>query len=283
MLARMRITLALVALALLAPELASAQEMGQGAAHITTRSDVRLSLESVPGTSGARLAALGRALGTAMTPIRQCYHDVVAERPTVRGRIRLRVTHPERGAVQMDVVEDGPGDAPLMTCIQRALRAADLAAVERPAAAVMVLELANSAAEGAEATARRAEEADDVEVTQVEGRGVARGEGPGVAFVIRGAAGLGDEVVADGWRVVRSAMPGMLDCRRRAGRRGRSPAGVVTLSARWRAGTMPDPSVVSSTVGDEAAGTCLQRLLRRPHRRPEAGPGELEIEITFAE
>ncbi len=266
---------------LLTPTLAMAQEMGQGHAHITTRSDVRLSLESVPGTSAARLAALGRAMGGAMSQVRQCYEEAVAARPTVTGTLRIRVTVPERGAVTLDVVEDGPADAPLLTCVRRVLTRQDVASVERPAAAILVLEMHNTAAHGAAETARRAEEASEVAISVEEGRPTARGEGPGVVFVVRGAAGE-NEMVAEAHRVLRSQLAGMLDCRRRASRRGRSPAGRTTLRMSMTAGRAPTMEAGASTVADPDAPACLARALARPHRTPEAGPATLDVEVTFA-
>src|SRR5688500_4080746 len=99
------------------PSAASAQEMGQGHAHITTRSDVRMSLESVPGTSATRLQLLGRAVGAGMGAIRECYGSVVEQRPTVTGTLRMRVALAERGAANVDVVSDGPADRELLRCV----------------------------------------------------------------------------------------------------------------------------------------------------------------------
>jgi len=258
-----------------------AQEMGQGEARITTRSDVRMSLESVPGTSAARLSALGRAVGAGMGAIRACYGEVVEQRPAVHGTMRLRVTAPARGALDLEVVEDGPQDRPLLTCIRGVLGRQPLDGVERPASAVVVLELQNSAAAGAVETARRADEADRIEVRQEGGRPEARGEAPGLRFVVRGASGTSDELVAEGLRVVRSQIAGMLDCRRRASRRGMNPEGQVALSMRMRRGRPPELTVGTSTVHDERAPGCLERALARPHRTPEAGPASLDVEVRF--
>jgi hypothetical protein len=274
------LTAALTA-ALGVPSGAQAQEMGQGHAHITTRSDVRLSLESVPGTSATRLQALGRAVGAGMTALRGCYGTVVEQRPAVHGRMRLRVALAERGAANVEVVEDGTSDRPLLTCVRGVIARQDIAQVERPAAAIVVLEFNNTAAAGAIETARRADEADEVAVSREGGRPSASGEAPGLRFVVRGAADARDELVAEGFRVVRSQIAGMLDCRRRASRREMNPVGAITLRMQMRRAQAPAITSVSSTVEDERAPICLERALERPHRRPELGPATLELEIRF--
>lgn len=261
----------------LAPASALAQEMGQGQAHITTRSDVRMSLESVPGTGAARLAALGRAVGGGMGAIRQCYARVIEERPTVTGTLRLRVSLGASGRPEVNVEEDGPSDRELLTCVRNAVIGQSMDGVERPAAAIVVLELSNTAAAGAAETARRADEADEVAVAREEGRAVARGEASGVRFAVRGAE---DAVVAEALRVVRSQIAGMLDCRRRASRRGMDPTGTVTLTMQMRARRAPDLRAGRSTVRDERAPTCLERALERAPRTPESA-GRVDVEVEF--
>lgn len=281
-----RLALAL-ALALTAPLVSAAsrvaaQEMGQGQAHITTRSDVRLSLESVPGTSATRLQLLGRAVGAGMTPIRQCYGQVVAERPTVTGTLRLRVSLGASGGPDVEVTEDGPSDRELIACVRRVIERQPMGEVSRPAAAIVVLSFENTAARGAEETARRADEAAEVAVSQEGGRPSASGVAPGLRFVVRGEAGADQALVAEALRVVRSQIAGMLDCRRRASRRGMDPTGQIDLRMQMRAGRAPELTVVRSTVRDERAPTCLERALERPHRTPEAGPARIDVEVGFA-
>lgn len=274
---RLHVALA-VALGLsLTPLAASAQEMGQGQAHITTRSDVRMSLESVPGTGAARLAALGRAVGGGMGAIRQCYASVIEERPTVTGTLRLRVSLGASGRPEIAVEQDGASDRQLLNCIRDVVTRQSMDGVERPAAAIVVLELHNSAAAGAAETARRADEADEVPVTREEGRAVARGDAAGVRFVVRGDE---DATVAEGLRVVRSQIAGMLDCRRRASRRGMDPTGTIALRMQMRARRAPELTAGRSTVRDERAPTCLERALEHAPRAPEAA-GRLDVEVEF--
>src|SRR5262245_38802011 len=68
MLARTLLTCVLLSAAPVA-----AQDMDQGEARITARSDVRMSVESAPGTSGVRFVALQQAMAGRMASVRQCY------------------------------------------------------------------------------------------------------------------------------------------------------------------------------------------------------------------
>lgn len=279
--------LALLGQALCGPTPAHAQEgvagsgMGQGHASITTRSDVSVSLESVPGTSGARITVLGRQVTQHIADIRQCYGQAVSQRPSVHGRVRLRLDLAASGPGTTTIVEDTVADAPLLTCVRGVLAALPLEPAMRPASAVVVLDFDNTAARGGEEVAQRQAEADAVTVTRASGRPEASGEGNAVHFVVRGAADATDEVVADALRVVRSQVPGMLDCRRRASRRGRSPEGAMQLTLAIRPGAAPTVTTGASTVLDPLAPRCVATSLGRAHRRPTVGPATLDVEVRF--
>ncbi len=241
-----------------------------------------MSLESVPGTSATRLALLGRAVGASMGTIRGCYENVVEQRPAVAGRLRIRVALGERGAPTIDVVEDGASDAELVRCVTRAISGQPMDDASRPATAIIVLEFANTAAAGATESARRVEEASEVAIAREEGRPTASGEASGVRFVVRGAGDAPDESVAEAFRVLRSQIAGMLDCRRRASRREMDPTGQIDLRMSMRQGRAPEMTIVRSTVRDERAPTCLERALERPQRRPQSARGPFDIEVHFS-
>jgi hypothetical protein len=258
--------------------------MGQGEASITTETGISLALDSVPGTSAARVQAMGRAVQTRMTTLRGCYHSVVASRPIVAGIIRMQITLAEgTGAPTITVTEDGVHDAEMLTCARAALLALPTAGLQRPSSVVAVLTLANSASEGSAIAARRATEADHVDVTREGDRPTASMEMTDVRFVIRGVPGSSDELLAEGFRVVRSQIAGLLDCRRRASRRRRSPAGTVVLTVTMTAGQPLAVHMDRTTVAAGAeAGTCVAERLARAPRTPATGPGTFELELTFA-
>lgn len=281
--------LTVVALTMLAP-VARAQPdvahsgMGQGTASITTETGISLALDSVPGTSAARVQAMGRAVQTRMTTLRGCYHTVVAARPTVTGVIRMQITVAEgSGPATVTVTEDGVHDEQMLTCARTALLALPTDGLARPSSVIAVLTLANSAAEGSAIAAQHASDGDVVDVQHEGDRPTASSEMTDVRFVIRGAPGSSDELLAEGFRVVRSQIAGLLDCRRRASRRRRSPAGTVVLTLTMTAGQPLAVHMDRTTVAAGAeTGTCLSERLGRAPRVPAAGPATLELELTFA-
>ncbi|HHH29470.1 MAG TPA: hypothetical protein ENK57_14145, partial [Polyangiaceae bacterium] len=165
---RLSISLAL----LLVPSVTSAQGAGgvansgmsQGEARISSRSDIRLSMESMPGTSGTRVSALGSRVGRRMAQVRACYTETISEHPTVTGTLRLRILLDGDGAPTIEVERNDTHDSGLATCISGALGGLDHDGLSRPTHAVVQLEFANSAAHGAERAARRAREARQVSV-----------------------------------------------------------------------------------------------------------------------
>lgn len=255
--------------------------MGQGHASITTRSDVSISLESVPGTSGARIAVLGRAVTSAMPQIRGCYAQTIQHAPATHGRARLRLDMPAAGPGTTTPVEDAVHEAGLLRCVSDLLVALPLDATLRPASAIVVLDFDNTAAQGAAEVAQRQAEADAVTVSRASGRPEATGDGNAVHFVVRGAADATDELVIDAVRTLRSIVPGLLDCRRRASRRGASPEGTLPLRLVLRPGAAPTATPGrGATVGDERAPRCVATAVSHAHRRPTLA-GALELEVRF--
>ncbi|MEC7524166.1 MAG: hypothetical protein VYE22_30070 [Myxococcota bacterium] len=259
--------------------------MGQGEARISSRSDVRLSMESMPGTSGAAVGALGQRVGQRMAQIRGCYETVVEENPTVVGTLRLRVLLEGRGRPTVEVDRDGVNDAGLVRCITRELTQIDHDGLRRPTRAVVQLEMGNTAAAGAERAAARAQEAAQVTI-QIDADGNATSSGGsddrGVRFTVIGDGRESAPVVQSAHRSLLTVLPGLMDCRRRAGRRGQSPEGELAVTLLLRDGRVPSARVGRSTVESERARGCVSRVLRRFQQRAEAS-GRVRVRIAFAE
>lgn len=281
----------LVALALLAPAIANAQDtdgvahsgMAQGDAHITTHTGLSLSLDPVPGTSTARVHAMGHAVELQMTALRACYHTVVARRPTVTGVIRMEITLAAgTGAPTITVTEDGVHDEEMVTCARGVLAHIATADIARPAAVVAVLTLDNTAAAGTAVTTARAAAGESVSVVREGARGVATSPAGDVHFALRGPEGASDEVVAEAYRVVASQLAGLRDCRRHSTRRARSPAGVLHVDLTMTSGQPLVVHVRDSSVAAPDARTCVEERLGRAPRVPAQGPATLDLEITFA-
>jgi hypothetical protein len=274
---------ALVVTSALCPDPADAQELDEEQTRITTRSDVQLRLESAPGTSGSRLAALGAALGRAVGDLKACYADVIKERPTVEGEMTLAVRLPKRGAPRVTVERDEPEDRELTRCVKGTVSGLEYDEVERPAGADATLMFHNSAAEGARRTQVR-KRGHRIEVERdEEGHPFTTGGTPDgrVRFQVRGGSEAPDERLRAVHSGIRAAIPAILDCRRRATRRGQSPVGTtrvaVRVSRRGRAATHPGRTTVEAGPG---VARCLARALGR-HRFDRAARGTSRVSIEF--
>jgi hypothetical protein len=259
--------------------------MGQGQAEITTRSDVRMRIDSGPGTSGRRLQDMAEAVTSKMGQVRQCYADIVEERPGVTGSMRIRVSLPRnpRGRVQLEV-EDSVGDRQLKRCIERSLRRASFRGVDRPAIVFAQLEFTNSAAAAVERVAERREEAAQVRVSHnADGKPQASGGTANglVRFTLTGQGRASDEAVAAAQRAVRAAIPGLLDCRRRASRREMNPEGALTVNLRIPRRGRAQARTTENTLEDQRAPICVGRALARAPYAAEAA-GRVQVVVRFA-
>jgi hypothetical protein len=256
----------------------------QGTGAITTRSDVALSVESLPGTSSLRLGAIGEAVGTQMTAIRTCYADVAAQRPITEGMLQLRVQIPAgRGATQLEIAANTTADQGLTDCVVGAIRRAPLMRVRGPAGGLVVVHFANTAARGAAMVAREQANAPAAQVQTVNGRPQARGSTPGneVTLTIAGTGSTAADAVASLFQNAQARIGTFLDCRRRAGRRGADPSGEMTLSFRVPARGAASGQRVASTVADPNAPQCILRSLTEAARGQAAAAGAYEITVRF--
>jgi hypothetical protein len=260
--------------------------MSQGSGAITTRSDVNLSVENLPGTSSLRLNAIGQAISSKMGDIRQCYADVTSERPITTGDMRMSVRIDRQRRAAIAVAHDGINDAPLRQCILRALRRASFAEVRGPAGGMVVVQFNNTAAEGAALVARERTQNQETVVQMVDGHPQARsattqGE---VTVLLRGMGNTSAEAVNAMYRSVQARIGSLLDCRRRAGRRGMDPAGDIVLSLRVPPRGTPQGRNISNTVTAQRAPSCVMRSLSNAGRgAPREAAGWYRIEVHFAE
>lgn len=258
--------------------------MGQGQARIAARSDVRLSMESLPGTGGATISALGARVGARMTALRECYEDTVSERPTVQGTLRMRFELARRGRPNVTVDNHDVEDRGLIQCVTRQLQQVDCASIRRPAGAIVQLVLSNTAADGVAESARRSEQRREVQVT-VDGDGNASASGGvprrGVRFTVTGEGRESAPAVVAAHRVLTTAMPGLTDCRRRAARRRQDPTGELSVTMRVRSGRPTASRVTRSTVEEDRTRGCVNRVLRRVQQRADAGSGTVQARILF--
>lgn len=225
---------------------------------ITSRSDVKLTIEGVPGTSGSKLQGLAEAMMHPLGDVQRCYADLITEHPEAAGSLALDVQLPREGKL----VVNAPGAtgplAPMHKCIDKAIAKIDVALVPRPAGAKVTLELNNSSAGSAAEVRRREESAGEVDI-ETGDDGVLHAHGQAVQGQVAFDVSAREKAaVEQTYKLVRDALPGLFDCRRRASKKG-SPAGAIAL--RLKAGGVID--VASSSVPNERAPTCAVAALKR--------------------
>jgi len=267
-----RAFLAAIGLSFTIAGVASAQLGERG--RITTRSDVKMSIEGVPGTSGQKLAALAKTLGTPLGAAKACYAEVVKEHPEVVGMLHVELELPLEGKLQVRA-PDAKGElAPMKACVDKAFGKLDVTAVPRPAGARVALELSNTAASAVEQVRSKEQTATQVNIA----------EGSDGSFSSRGQSTEGEvsfdvktrdkAVLEKLHNVVRAALPGLFDCRRRASKLA-SPEGDLTFALDAKGGV----TAGKSTVANERAPTCVGSVLKRAPGRPKV---VAEVVIHFA-
>ena len=266
-------TLLLVITALSSVETAHAQVGERG--RITARSDVKLTIEGVPGTSGARLSALAEALSQPLGQVQTCYAEVIGEHPEAAGTLALEVELPREGKLLVRAPGATGALTPMHRCIDKAFAKLELASVPRPAGARVLFELSNSAAGSAAEVRRREESAGQVDLVQGDD-GLLRSEGKSVqGEVTFEVAGREREAVVQTHKLVRDALPGLFDCRRRAGKKA-SPAGAIVVSLK-PAGVV---KVISSSVANDRAPLCVTAVIKRARGAQKTSA---DVTIRFAE
>lgn len=272
----------------LLPALALGQQpMGQGEAAINVRSDVTMAIRGTRGTPKARLQALGEVVMGKMDDVRSCYRELVSKRPTTVGAFAVTVALDDGPQAKMSVEEQDGSDPQLKRCVMKRLATARFRRVPRPATAVVTLTFENSRAEGQAAFEQARATLADVQVSDGPegGREASWTTADGrVRFVARAGTGKRrDEAVTAVIRAVREGFAGFLDCRRRASKRGMSPAGSIAATIRLRHGDRGDTKLGEITVAHQRVPNCVSRAFKKL-RYPDAPAGaRVDLTVIFAE
>lgn len=263
---------------------ARAQDMGQGQAQVTSKSDVQMRVESGPATNSDRLAKLTAPLGTALTAIKECYARVLKDRPTVEGHLNLTIALPQRGPVQVKVTLDELEDAEVTRCTVKAVRDAGYDQAPRPANALARLTFTHSAAAGVRMTEAREQKAEATAVhMNAAGLPEASFATPGgqVRFTVTSKKKSASDEVAATYVGLRTAIPGLLDCRRKAARHDHSPAGELQVVLWVAPNGRARAKVIHSTVESPRASACVARALGRV-RFDRKAAGKTHAVIQFS-
>lgn len=258
--------------------------MGQGEANINVRADIKLSIQGTRATPAERVQQLTDAVSEQLAPMRTCYYDLVAKRPTSVGALAIRITlDPGGGPPDLELKELGGTEPALTKCVRKALEKAPLRKVPRPAAAIVTLTFDNTRARGQQAMEQRAAVADKVAVQERDGGYEAdwqSGDGK-VAFNVRSPKS--SDAVEAVLRTLRDSYAGFADCRRRSQKDGKSPKGELAVSLQLQRGGKAAGKVESSTVAHERAVPCVERVLKRLKFDGAPAAQRVDVKVAFSE
>lgn len=220
-----------------------------------------------------------------MAQVRSCYGRAVAKHPTLGGKVDLRLEAGKRGVAKVWVMQAAVEHKRLAKCFAKALRGASLVGIPAKAAAKVRIDFSNSGAAGASTMARRAREAVRVKLRKErDGTLSSKGatQGGEVQFSLRAkkrgqsAATALESLHKD----VADRLAGLLDCRRRAGRRGMRNRGALVFDVQTGRGEVQRVRTVSSQLQDPKAPQCVKTWLAKAPANA-LKPGRVLLTLQF--
>jgi hypothetical protein len=231
---------------------------------ITTRSDVKMEIEGVPGTSGKKLDAFAQTLGAPLAAAKRCYGELVKEHPEVVGTLHVELELPKEGKLLVRAPDATKELAPMKKCVDEAFGKLAVDPVPRPAGVRLTLALTNSAASSVGEVRKQEANAGIIEI-QEDAAGV-HSHGSSTEGEVTFDVTAKDRATLEPLhKALRDSLPGLFDCRRRASKLG-SPEGDLTFTQDAKGAL----SAGASTVKNERAPVCVGNVLKRAAQRPKA-------------
>lgn len=252
---------------------------------VRTQTSVRMSLSAVPGSDF--LMAMSAPVQAQMTDVRTCFAEAMSNNARAEGRVVVQVDAASRGRAKAQVTLNETGDAKLAECMRRALSRTDLRNVKTPRASVLVaLDLTNPAARMRESLDKRSANTQVVPVRNV-GGGRVQAEGGTFAGEVRfelTTTAYARPALERLHRDLNARIAGLLDCRRKANRRGRKNDGAIELGLSLDPGRKARARTVRSELFDRSAPQCVSEWLgKSASSAPSAeGPSEIALTVHFA-
>lgn len=250
------------------------------AGKITTRSDVKMSIEGSTGTSSQKLDALAKSMSTPLAEVKRCYGELVKEHPEVVGELTVQLSLLEGKPPKIEAPGATKELKPMQKCVDKAFAKLDVRDVPKPAHANVLLELTNSAAAAVNDVKQQGAEAARVNVEEKDGAFVSHGaslQGE-ISFDVSAKGPSGREAVEIVHNSVRDALPGLFDCRRRASKKS-SPEGDLVFALKLSPTAKPTIDHKSSTVAAERAPFCTTSALKQMSKK--GGRGAVTLTIHF--
>jgi hypothetical protein len=246
---------------------------------VRTQTSVRMALAPVVATDS--VAALQAPVQAQMPTLRDCFAKAMSASADVEGRVVVRLEQKGRRKPQAHVTQNETGDARLGECMRDTLAAVAIGEVKALHSGVLVsIDLRNPTAR---LRANRVDQKQSIPMKHVAG-GRIRSEGGTqngeVTFVIEGSAYARD-ALAELHQDMQARLAGLLDCRRKASRRGKPAEGTITSSVTIDGSGEAKPSGVQSSVRGKQASQCVSSWLARGDRS-RLKVVQADLQIAFA-
>jgi len=261
-------------------DIAAAMGLSTADGSVRTQTSVRMSLSPVPGRDDVMLMSV--PVQARMGDVRACFAQAMATNARAEGRVVVRVDAAGKGKASAAVTLNDTNDVVLGECMRKALSRTDLSSVKSPKASVLVaLDLTNPTARLREAMTRRAETA-VVPVRALAGGRVQAGGGTHegeVRFELTTSAFARPELERV-HRDLSSHLAGLLDCRRKASKRGMKVDGAIELDLRVEGGRAVRSRTVHSELTDRNAPQCVSAWFNKSLSAPNSAT-EIALTVHF--
>lgn len=261
--------------------------MGQGEAKISVKSSVRFSIRGQKATGGQRLEALGEMVRSKIPKIQECYTKSVASNPTQTGDLEVSIEFEAENTRPIVKFRELPGlNKNTTLCVQKALETIELEKKYRPAAAIATIEFNNTRAEGQKEMEERRDNARETSVpVNVEGKPEIKWGAPGgkVEFTITGEVPSAEKRLPNVREEITKALGSFLDCRRKAGKRGASPASITVINISLTSGEGNSAKIKSTTLANEKAVDCIEDIFSRFTLEADPLRSQVSVKIEFTD
>ena len=250
------------------------------------RTGVKLSMSPLSNPVGDHVVAMGTRVQRAMPGVRQCYGRAVTRHPSLEGKVEFRLEAGKRGAAKVWVTHAGVEHKKLARCFASALRSARMNGIPARAAAKVRIEFQNSRAAGADQLAMRAAQARRVDLRRERDGSVSSNggtQGGEVQFQLRSkrkGSRATKAALTSLHTAVADRLAGLLDCRRRAARRGMRARGALVFEVQTGAGEVRRVRTVSSQLQDPRAPQCVKTWLAKAEPE-DLKPGRVLLTLQY--
>jgi len=265
-------------------DFAAAMGLSTADGSVRTQTSVRMSLSPLPGPDFVMV--MSEPVQARLGEIRACFAAAMATNPRAQGRVVLQVEAAGRGKAKALVTLDETGDAKVAECMRTALSRTDLRKVKSTRAGVLVaVDLTNPAARMHETMGLRSG-GETVQVRTLSG-GRVQSEGGTFTGEVRfelATSAFARPALEKLHRDLTARLAGLLDCRRKATKRGMKGEGAIELGLSLDQGRAARTKTVRSELTDRSAPQCVSAWIGKSvsSQVTADGPAEMALTVHFA-